>query len=87
MFSRLCLVIVRLAIGTLTRIPVPAPRTVDHRVAGRAMLLAPLWYDPCRDRLCGLEDVIRQLEAENKQLRGDVDILKKASAFFARELK
>lgn len=30
---------------------------------------------------------IRQLELENKQLRGDVDILKKASAFFARELK
>jgi transposase len=30
---------------------------------------------------------IRQLEAENRQLRGDVDILKKASAFFARELK
>ena len=30
---------------------------------------------------------IRQLELENKQLRGDVEILKKASAFFARELK
>ena len=30
---------------------------------------------------------IRQLEGENKQLRGDVDILKKASAFFARELR
>ena len=30
---------------------------------------------------------IRQLEVENRQLRGDVDILKKASAFFARELK
>lgn len=30
---------------------------------------------------------IRQLEAENRQLRMDVDILKKASAFFARELK
>ena len=30
---------------------------------------------------------IRQFEAENKQLRGDVDILKKASAFFARELR
>lgn len=30
---------------------------------------------------------IRQLEIENKQLRGDVDILKKASAFFARELR
>jgi transposase len=30
---------------------------------------------------------IRQLEAENKQLRGDVEVLKKASAFFARELR
>ena len=30
---------------------------------------------------------IRQLEVENKLLRGDVDILKKASAFFARELR
>ena len=33
---------VRLAIGTLTRIPVPAPRRIDRRIAGRAMLLAPL---------------------------------------------
>ena len=30
---------------------------------------------------------IRQLGQENRQLRGDVDIVKKASAFFARELK
>jgi transposase len=30
---------------------------------------------------------IRQLEAENRQLRSDNDVLKKASAFFARELK
>jgi transposase len=30
---------------------------------------------------------IRQLEAEVRQLRMDNDILKKASAFFARELK
>ena len=30
---------------------------------------------------------IRQLEAQNRQLLGDVDILKKASAFFARELR
>lgn len=29
---------------------------------------------------------IRQLEAENRQLRSDNDILKKASAFFARTL-
>lgn len=30
---------------------------------------------------------IRQLEHENRQLRQDNDILKKASAFFARELR
>ncbi len=30
---------------------------------------------------------IRQLEQENQQLRQDVNILKKASAFFAREMK
>lgn len=30
---------------------------------------------------------IRQLERENQSLREDVSILKKASAFFARELK
>jgi len=30
---------------------------------------------------------IRQLEVENRQLRSDNDLLKKASAFFARELK
>ena len=30
---------------------------------------------------------IRQLENENRQLRSDVDVLKKASAFFAREMK
>ena len=30
---------------------------------------------------------IRQLESEHRQLRGDVEILKKASAFFARELR
>jgi adenosylcobinamide-GDP ribazoletransferase len=32
----------RLALGTLTVIGVPAPRSVTARVAGRAMLLAPL---------------------------------------------
>ena len=30
---------------------------------------------------------IRELELENRQLRIDNDILKKATAFFARELK
>ena len=37
--------------------------------------------------LTGEQQRIRQLEAENKQLRGDVEVLKKASAFFARELR
>ena len=30
---------------------------------------------------------VRQLEEENRRLRSDNDLLKKASAFFARELK
>jgi transposase len=30
---------------------------------------------------------IRELECENRQLRSDNDLLKKASAFFARELR
>ena len=30
---------------------------------------------------------IRQLEADNRRLREDNDLLKKASAFFARELR
>ncbi len=36
-----------------------------------AMILAPLWYDPCRDRLCDLQDVIDQLEAEARAFRED----------------
>ena len=36
--------------------------------------------------LTGEHHRIRQLEAENRQLRGDVEILKKASACFARGL-
>lgn len=36
----------RLAVGTLTAVPVSAPRTIDSRAAGRAMLLAPLAVVP-----------------------------------------
>jgi adenosylcobinamide-GDP ribazoletransferase len=32
----------RMAVGTLTTVPVPAPRVIDRRVAGGAMMLAPL---------------------------------------------
>lgn len=36
-----------------------------------AMILAPTWYDPCRDRLCELEDVIAQLHAQSRAWRED----------------
>ena len=53
-------------------------KQADEEAAGRPGIGKPLTAEQQR---------IRQLEAENKQLRGDVDILKKASAFFARELR
>ena len=39
-------------------------------VAG-ALILYPRWYDPYRDRLCGLEDVLGCLEAEAQAWRQD----------------
>ncbi len=45
-------------------IPRRARRLTPEELFAGAMLLAPLWYDPCRDRLCGIEEVIRQLQAE-----------------------
>ena len=55
------------------------------------------WLDQYNAKAAGLPGIgkplseeqrrIRQLEAELRQLRQDNDILKKASAFFARELK
>ncbi|MDR0810254.1 MAG: capsular polysaccharide biosynthesis protein, partial [Gemmobacter sp.] len=36
-----------------------------------AMILAPIWYDPCRDRLCRFEEVVDQLEAETRAWRED----------------
>jgi adenosylcobinamide-GDP ribazoletransferase len=36
----------KLAFGTLTAIPVPAPARIDRRVAGQAMILAPLTQLP-----------------------------------------
>jgi transposase len=53
-------------------------KQVDAEQAGQKGLGKPLTAEQQR---------IRQLEAENRQLRMDNDILKKASAFFARELK
>ncbi len=36
-----------------------------------AMILAPLWYDPCRDRLCNFEAAVDQIEAEARAYRQD----------------
>jgi len=38
-----------------------------------AMMLYPLWYDPLRDRLCALEEVIDQMEARLRAFREDRD--------------
>ncbi len=51
---------------------------VDAEQAGQPGIGKPLTAEQQR---------IRQLEAENWQLRQDNDLLKKASAFFARELR
>ncbi len=53
-------------------------RQVDAELAGKTGIGKPLTAEQQR---------IRQLEAENRQLRLDNELLKKASAFFARELK
>jgi transposase len=50
----------------------------DEEAAGRPGAGKPLTADQQR---------IRQLEGEVRQLKSDNDLLKKASAFFARELK
>jgi transposase len=58
-----------------------APRwltQLDAEQSGRSGVGKPLTTEQQR---------IRQLEIENRQLRQDNDLLKKASAFFARELK
>ena len=36
-----------------------------------AMLLAPTWYDPCRDRICDFETAIDHMEAEARAFRED----------------
>jgi capsular polysaccharide export protein len=36
-----------------------------------AMILAPTWYDPCRDRLCSFEDALDHLEAQVRAYRDD----------------
>ncbi|ALG90998.1 MULTISPECIES: capsular polysaccharide biosynthesis protein [Actibacterium] len=53
--------------------PVPRRerRLTRPQLFAAAMILAPTWYDPCRDRLCPLEDAIATLESEARAWRAD----------------
>ena len=55
-------------------IPLPRrTRTLSaEQLFAASMILAPTWYDPCHDRLCQLEDVLDQLEAETRAYREDM---------------
>lgn len=53
-------------------------KQVEAEQLGQASIGKPLTPEQQR---------IRQLEAENRQLKSDNELLKKASAFFARELR
>jgi len=46
-------------------------RLTPEQMFAAAMILAPLWYDPCRDRLCSFEQAVDQLEAEVRTFRED----------------
>ncbi|VDC33078.1 capsular polysaccharide biosynthesis protein [Pseudogemmobacter humi] len=53
----------------------PPPRRTRSltraQIFAGAMILAPVWYDPCRDRLCSFEEALDQLEAETRAFRQD----------------
>jgi capsular polysaccharide export protein len=59
----------------LTQDESPVPRRTalltSLQLFAGAMIRAPLWYDPCRDRLCDPETVVDQLEAEARAYRED----------------
>ncbi|WP_390625168.1 capsular polysaccharide biosynthesis protein [Falsirhodobacter algicola] len=52
-------------------LPRRTARPTPARLFAAAMIEAPLWYDPCRDRLCPFEEAVDQLEAEVRAFRDD----------------
>ncbi|WP_431298773.1 capsular polysaccharide biosynthesis protein [Tabrizicola sp. BL-A-41-H6] len=54
-----------------THLPRRTRSLTKTQLFAAAMILAPLWYDPCRDRLCSFEDALDQLEAEVRAFRQD----------------
>ena len=59
----------------LTADETPVPRRqrklTKVQVFAAAMILAPVWFDPCRGRLCSFEQAVDQLEAEARAFRED----------------
>ena len=53
--------------------PVPRRRRklTKAQLFAAAMILAPVWYDPCRSKLCSFEQAVDQLEAEARAFRED----------------
>ena len=53
--------------------PVPRRerRLTRSQLFAAAMILYPTWYDPYRDRLCEIEDVLATLEAQSRAWRED----------------
>lgn len=53
--------------------PVPRRqrRLTRTQLFAAAMILAPTWFDPCRNRLCSFEAAVDQLEAEARAFRED----------------
>ena len=58
---------------TADRQPLPrrGRRLTPAQVFAAAMILAPIWVDPCRDRLCSFETALDHLEAEVRAFRAD----------------
>jgi capsular polysaccharide export protein len=54
-----------------TPLPRRQRRLTRAQMFAAAMILYPVWYDPCRDRLCSLEEAISQLAAETRAWRED----------------
>lgn len=54
-----------------TPIPRRRRRLTRDQLAAAALILYPAWYDPCRDRLCEVEDAVRGLEAQARAWRDD----------------
>ncbi len=53
--------------------PIPRRRRnlTRAQLFAAAMILAPRWYDPCRDSLCSFEQALDQMEAEVRAFRQD----------------